>query len=99
MFALRINNGERVWYTAPEPCGNRPRCSPAQSAAVTAIPGVAFSGCEGTATCGGYFVSGREKSFGIRHRRQAFETVNGVGPGHGGALDGPGPAIGGGCFS
>ena len=41
MFALRLNNGENVWYTAPKPCGQQPRCSPAQSAAVTAIPAAA----------------------------------------------------------
>ena len=44
MFALRLTDGERVWYTPPAGCGTRPRCSPAQSAAVSAIPGVAFSG-------------------------------------------------------
>src|SRR5205809_4985267 len=44
MFALRLNDGERVWYTPAPACGDKPRCSPAQSAAVSAIPGVAFSG-------------------------------------------------------
>src|SRR4029079_17808624 len=44
MFALRLSDGERVWYQPPASCGTRPRCSPAQSAAVSAIPGVAFSG-------------------------------------------------------
>jgi len=43
MFALRLSDGERVWYQPPAVCA-RPRCSPAQSAAVSAIPGVAFSG-------------------------------------------------------
>jgi polyvinyl alcohol dehydrogenase (cytochrome) len=43
MFALRLEDGERVWYTPPPGCGTRQRCSPAQSAAVSAIPGVAFS--------------------------------------------------------
>ncbi len=90
MFALRLDNGERVWYTAPEPCGDRPRCSPAQSAAVTAIPGVAFSGSvdghlRAYATAGGKVVWDFDTA-------RTYETVNGV-PGHGGALDGPGPAI------
>ena len=44
MFALRLDNGERMWYHDPISCGERKRCSPAQSAAVTAIPGAAFSG-------------------------------------------------------
>jgi polyvinyl alcohol dehydrogenase (cytochrome) len=95
MFALRLNNGEKVWYTAPEPCGNRPRCSPAQSAAVTAIPGVAFSGS----------VDGHLRAYSSADGKlvwdfdtaQPYETVNGV-AGHGGAIDGPGPAIGGGML-
>ena len=44
MFALRLEDGERVWYTPPPGCGTRTRCSPAQSAAVSALPGIAFSG-------------------------------------------------------
>jgi len=95
MFALRLDNGERAWYTPPEPCGNRPRCSPAQSAAVTAIPGIAFSGS----------VDGHLRAYSSADGKivwdfdtaQAYETVNGV-PGHGGALDGPGAAVGGGML-
>ena len=90
MFALRLDNGQRVWYTPPEPCGNRPRCSPAQSAAVTAIPGVAFSGS----------VDGHLRAYSSANGKvvwdfdtaQNYQTVNGV-PGHGGSLDGPGAAI------
>jgi polyvinyl alcohol dehydrogenase (cytochrome) len=95
MFALRLDNGERVWYTPPEPCGNRPRCSPAQSAAVTAIPGVAFSGS----------VDGHLRAYSSADGKvvwdfdtaRTYETVNGV-PGHGGSLDGPGAAVGGGML-
>ena len=95
MFALRLDNGQRVWYTPPEPCGNRPRCSPAQSAAVTAIPGVAFSGS----------VDGHLRAYSSADGKivwdfdtaQTYQTVNGV-PGHGGSLDGPGAAIGGGML-
>jgi polyvinyl alcohol dehydrogenase (cytochrome) len=95
MFALRLDNGEKVWYTPPEPCGNRPRCSPAQSAAVSAIPGVVFSGSEdghlrAYAAAGGTVVWDFDTA-------QSFETVNGV-PGHGGSIDGPGAAIGGGML-
>jgi len=94
IFALRLDNGERVWYTAPEPCA-RPRCSPAQSAAVSAIPGVVFSGSvdghlRAYASAGGKVVWDFDTA-------QNFETVNGV-PGHGGSLDGPGAAIGGGML-
>jgi polyvinyl alcohol dehydrogenase (cytochrome) len=93
MFALRLEDGERVWYTPPAVCGARPRCSPAQSAAVSAIPGIAFSGS----------VDGHIRAYDAKTGKvvwefdtvRTYETVNGV-PGRGGSLDGPGPVIGGG---
>jgi polyvinyl alcohol dehydrogenase (cytochrome) len=93
MFALRLEDGARVWYTPPAGCGTRPRCSPAQSAAVSAIPGVAFSGS----------VDGHMRAYSTATGAvvwdvdtvREYETVNGV-PGRGGSIDGPGPAIGGG---
>jgi polyvinyl alcohol dehydrogenase (cytochrome) len=95
MFALRLENGERVWYTPAPECGNRPRCSPAQSAAVSAIPGVAFSGS----------VDGHFRAYSAADGKivwdfdtvRTYETVNGV-PGRGGSLDGPGAAIAGGML-
>ena len=44
MFALDIESGERKWHVPPVSCEGRPKCSPAQSAAVSALPGVVFSG-------------------------------------------------------
>jgi polyvinyl alcohol dehydrogenase (cytochrome) len=93
MFALRLTDGAQVWFTPPADCGNRPRCSPAQSAAVSAIPGVAFSGS----------VDGHMRAYSTVDGRilwdfdtiREYQAVNGV-PGRGGSLDGPGPAIGGG---
>jgi polyvinyl alcohol dehydrogenase (cytochrome) len=90
MFALRLADGERVWYTPPVGCGSRPRCSPAQSAAVSAIPGVAFSGS----------VDGHMRAYSTVDGKivwdvdtiDVYETVNGV-LGRGGSLDGPGPVI------
>ena len=91
MFALRLTDGARVWHTPPAPCDARPRCSPAQSGAVSAIPGVAFSGsldghirayAADTGTVVWDFDTVRE-----------YETVNGM-PARGGSLDGPGPVIG-----
>jgi polyvinyl alcohol dehydrogenase (cytochrome) len=44
LFALRLASGEKVWSVKPASCGDRKLCSPAQSAAVTAISGAVFSG-------------------------------------------------------
>src|ERR1044071_9930249 len=45
MFAMNLESGKRLWETpAPRACRTRERCSPAQSAAVSAIRGVVFSG-------------------------------------------------------
>ena len=95
MFALRLSDGARVWSAPPVPCDVRPRCSPAQAGAVSAIPGVAFSGSldghiRGYATGTGRIVWDFDT---VRE----YETVNGV-KGRGGSLDGPGPAIGGGML-
>ncbi len=95
MFALRLDTGEKVWYAAPPGCGDRPRCSPAQSAAVSALPGVAFSGS----------VDGHMRAYSTTDGAvlwdfdavRPYETVNGV-PARGGSLDGPGAAIGGGML-
>lgn len=93
MFALKLENGERMWYTPPPGCGDRPRCSPAQSAAVSAMPGVAFSGS----------VDGHLRAYSAANGAiiwdfdtiRTYQTVNGV-EGRGGSLDGPGPVIAGG---
>jgi len=95
MFALSLASGKQVWYTPPVPCGNRKRCSPAQSAAVTAIPGVAFSGSvdghlRGYSTTDGSILWDVDTT-------GPYKTVNGV-EAHGGSLDGPGPVIGGGML-
>ena len=95
MFALNIATGKQIWYTPPIPCGDRKRCSPAQSAAVTAIPGVAFSGSvdghlRGYSTTDGSIVWDVDTT-------GPYKTVNGV-EAHGGSLDGPGPVIGGGML-
>jgi polyvinyl alcohol dehydrogenase (cytochrome) len=95
MFALRLDNGERVWYTPPPACGARKRCSPAQSAAVSAIPGVVFSGS----------IDGHLRAFSTTNGAIVWDfdtvgpkkTVNEV-PARGGSLNGPGPAIAGGML-
>ncbi len=93
LTALRIANGEKAWYAAPPPCGAKPACSPAQPAAVTAIPGVVFSGSD----------DGHLRAYTTEDGRvlwdfdtvRDYQAVNGV-RGKGGSLDGAGPVIVGG---
>ncbi len=93
LYALQVSTGERIWYAAPKPCGSRPQCSPAQSAAVTAIPGVVFSGS----------VDGFLRGFSAKDGRvlwefdtaREFTARNGV-KANGGSMDGAGPAVAGG---
>jgi polyvinyl alcohol dehydrogenase (cytochrome) len=90
MFAFRADNGERMWMTAPAPCRNRTPCSPAQSQAVSAIPGAVFSGSN----------DGHLRAYGTADGKviwdydtvHDYQTVNGV-AGKGGALDAGGPVI------
>jgi polyvinyl alcohol dehydrogenase (cytochrome) len=95
MFALRLTDGAHVWVAKPVPCDARPRCSPAQSGAVSATGGVAFSGSldghlRGYSTADGRIVWDFDT---VRE----YETKNGV-VGRGGSLDGPGPVIAGGML-
>ena len=95
LTALRISDGEKVWYAAPTPCGSKPLCSPAQPAALTAIPGVVFSGSD----------DGHLRAFATEDGRvlwdfdtvRDYQTANGV-KGKGGSLDGAGPVIVGGML-
>ncbi len=91
MFAMSLESGRRVWETpAPRTCKTRERCSPAQSAAVSAIPGVVFSGA----------IDGHLRAYSTTNgsiiwdvdTAQTYQTTNGV-PGRGGSLNVAGPAI------
>jgi polyvinyl alcohol dehydrogenase (cytochrome) len=90
LFALELKTGKIVFKVPPAECGDRKQCSPAQPAAVTAIPGVVFSGG----------VSGFLRAYSTRDgsllwevdTAQDFVTVNGV-KAKGGAMEGPGPTI------
>lgn len=95
LFAFRIDNGERMWQTPPPGCGDRRPCSPAQSAAVTAIPGVVWSGAEdghvrAYSTANGKIIWDYDTA-------REYQTVNGV-PGRGGAIDVAGPVVAGGML-
>ncbi len=90
IFAFRVDNGERVWQAAPPGCGGKPACSPAQSSAVTGIPGAVFSGS----------LDGHLRAYATETGKiiwdydtvREFKTVNGI-PGHGGAIDVAGPVV------
>ena len=93
LTALRIADGSTVWRATPPPCTDRPNCSPAQSAALTAIPGVVFSGS----------LDGHLRAYSTRDGTviwdvdtiRSYDTVNGV-KASGGAIDGPGAVVSGG---
>ena len=89
LTALRVSDGSKAWGYTPEACTTA-GCSPAQSGAVTAIPGVVFSGS----------MDGHIRGFSAEDGKilwdfdtvREYKTVNGV-AGKGGALDGPGAVV------
>lgn len=94
LHALRFDTGAEVWQTPNPGCQDAPLgCGPAQSAAVTAIPGVVFSGG----------LDGHIRAYSAQDGRivwdfdtkREYRTVNGV-AGHGGSLDGAGAVVVGG---
>ncbi len=95
LHAIGIGSGERIWHApAPTPgCATGTGCSSAQSAAISVIPGVVFSGA----------VDGHLRAYDATNGRiiwdvetaRDFPTVNGVAA-SGGSIDGPGPTIVGG---
>jgi len=91
LHALDLRTGKIVWSAKPAPCAEgKTGCSPAQSAAVTAIPGVVFSGSiDGHLR--GYSMSTGEVLWDADTARE-FPTVNGKAA-HGGSLDVAGPAV------
>jgi polyvinyl alcohol dehydrogenase (cytochrome) len=95
LFAFRVDNGERMWQTPPPGCGDRRPCSPAQSAAVTAIPGVVWSGAA-DGHLRGYSTSDGKIVWDYDTARE-YPTVNGV-AGRGGAMDVAGPVVAGGML-
>jgi polyvinyl alcohol dehydrogenase (cytochrome) len=98
LVALRITDGKQVWRAEPPTpvCswGSR-NCLAAQSQAVSAIPGVVFSGSEdghlrAYSSAEGHVIWDFDTA-------QLFQTVNGV-PGSGGSLDNGGATIAGGML-
>ena len=96
MRAATIDAGTEVW-SKPAPsklCGTARGCSSAQGAALTAIPGIVFSGSKDG---GVRAYSAADGSIVWQFdTNKEFETVNGV-TANGGAIDGPGPSSPTGC--
>jgi polyvinyl alcohol dehydrogenase (cytochrome) len=95
LFALKLSTGEKVWSAKPAPCGERKPCSPAQSAPVSVIPGVVFSGSvDGHLRA--YSTATGEVIWDMDTARE-YDTVNGQ-KARGGSLDAAGAVIAGGML-
>lgn len=92
LTALRVGDGSKVWYAAPASCApSAPQgCSPAQSAAVTAIPGVVFAGSLDGHLRG--YSSEDGKILWDFNTVRDYHTVNGM-DAKGGSIDGPGAVV------
>jgi len=95
LHAVRLATGQRAWLApAPAPmCGTVRTCNGAQSAAVTAIAGVVFSGSnDGAVRAYDANTGGVVWEF---DTNKEFTTINGVAA-RGASLIGPGPVVAGG---
>lgn len=90
IHAFRLANGEKVWSVPPPGCGDRKNCSPAQSAAISAIPGVVFSGSVDSHLRAYSTKDG--KVLWDHNAAQEYKTVNGV-KANGGSFDSSGPTL------
>jgi polyvinyl alcohol dehydrogenase (cytochrome) len=95
MHAVDLRTGRLVWSVPGAGCANKTPCKPSQAAAVTLIPGAAFSGT----------MDGRLRAYSTRDGKvlweydtaREFTTVNGV-KANGGSMSNSGPAIVGGML-
>jgi polyvinyl alcohol dehydrogenase (cytochrome) len=97
LHAVDLATGQRKWFTPPQSpvCAPGPGCSPAQSAALTSIPGVVFSGgADGAMRA---YASDDGRVLWTFDTNRDFPTVNGV-KADGGSIDGPGPVVAGGML-
>jgi polyvinyl alcohol dehydrogenase (cytochrome) len=97
LTAVQIATGEKVWHVAPPrpACLGEHGCSAAQPSAVTAIPGVVFSGSlDGHLRA---YAAGDGKLLFDLDTRKPFATVNKVAA-QGGSLDAAGPTVAGGML-
>jgi polyvinyl alcohol dehydrogenase (cytochrome) len=93
LHAVKLSTGEKIWTTPPPELhctAGAKGCNSAQSAAISSIPGVVFSGS----------VDGHLRAFLTKTGEivwdfdtvRDYDTVNGI-PGKGGSLDSGGPVI------
>ena len=97
LVAIDLADGRRRWSRppAPNPCGGRTGCHTGQPAAVSAIPGVVFSGSlDGHLR--GYDAESGQVIWDTDTGR-GFETINGV-TANGGSFNGPGAVVAGGML-
>jgi len=95
LHAVNLSTGERVWYAPPPApvCPSGRGCNAAQTAAITVIPGVVFSGANDGALRA---YSTKDGSIVWEYdTNREFETVNGV-PARGASMHSGGPTIAGG---
>ena len=90
LFALSLQTGKQIWATPPSPCATHRPCSPAQTAAITSIPGLVISGS----------LNGHVRAYSADNGSvlwdydtvRDFKTVNEV-SGHGGSISVAGPVV------
>jgi polyvinyl alcohol dehydrogenase (cytochrome) len=90
IWAFDLSSGRMLWSIGPPSCGTRKPCKPVHAAAVTAIPGVVFSGT----------MDGRLRAVSTHDGKvlweydtvQSYQTVNDV-KANGGSMSNSGPAV------
>jgi polyvinyl alcohol dehydrogenase (cytochrome) len=88
--AIRIRDGESIWFAPPVPCGDRKPCIQANPGAATAIPGLVFAGAmDGILRA---YSANDGKVLWEYDTVREFDTVNGI-KARGGSLNGPGVSI------
>jgi polyvinyl alcohol dehydrogenase (cytochrome) len=95
LHAVNVATGQRVWFAPPPTpvCGSGAGCNAAQSAAITIIPGVIFSGSNDGALRA--YSTGDGTILWQYDTNREFGSINGV-PAKGASLIGPGPVVAGG---
>jgi len=98
VVSVNLADGKPRWTAPPsaDTCGTRPGCSTGQPAAVSAMPGVIFSGAlDGHLRA--YDSSSGKVIWDVDTAHAYESTVNGV-PAKGGGLNGPGATVAGGML-